>query len=349
MLATPADSLHLAVLRMIDLTVTDREIRMENEVPKFDVVTVTLNPAIDRTVTISNFTPGAVNRVEQEHSSPGGKGVNVASALADYGHRVAVTGFLGRENTALFVDLFARKNIEDRFVRITGRTRVGVKITDHVLHQTTDINFSGPKSSPADLDAFHEQLAALDSAWVAFAGSLPPGVNTEIYRDIATALKAVGRKVVLDTSGEALHRGVEAVPNIIKPNIYELEALVDKRLQSEAEVIDAAKKLVDQGIELVVVSMGKDGACFVNDSAAVIARPPEIEVKSTVGAGDAMVAGIIAAQLRKLPLKQCAQLGTAFSLVSLTRIESGLISAAAVHSFMDQVSIREARCYEVEY
>ncbi|MBV8330305.1 MAG: 1-phosphofructokinase, partial [Verrucomicrobia bacterium] len=89
---------------------------MENEVPKFDVVTVTLNPAIDRTVTIPNFTAGAVNRVEQEHSSPGGKGVNVASALADYGHLVAVTGFLGRENTALFADLFARKNIEDRFV-----------------------------------------------------------------------------------------------------------------------------------------------------------------------------------------------------------------------------------------
>jgi 1-phosphofructokinase len=322
---------------------------MENEVPKFDVVTVTLNPAIDRTVAIPNFTAGAVNRVEQEHSTPGGKGVNVASALADYGHMVAVTGFLGRENTALFADLFARKKIEDRFVRITGRTRVGIKITDPVLHQTTDINFPGPKSAPADLDALHEQLAALDSTWVAIAGSLPPGVNAEIYRDIAIGLKAVGRKVVLDTSGIALHRGVAAVPNIIKPNIYELEALVDKRLQSEAEVIEAARKLVEQGIELVAVSMGKDGACFVSEAAAVIARPPEIEVKSTVGAGDAMVAGIIAAQLRKFPLKQCARLATAFSLVALTRIESGLTSAAAVHSLMDQVSIREAWIHEDEF
>ena len=322
---------------------------MENEVPKFDVVTVTLNPAIDRTVTIPNFTAGAVNRVEQEYASPGGKGVNVASALADYGHLVAVTGFLGRENTALFADLFARKKIEDRFVRITGRTRVGIKIIDPILHQTTDINFPGPMSTPADLDALHEQLAALDSTWVAIAGSLPPGVNGEIYRDIATGLKAVGRKVVLDTSGEALHRGVEALPNIIKPNIYELEALVDKRLQSEVEVIEAAKKLVDRGIELVVVSMGKDGACFVSEAAAVVARPPEIEVKSTVGAGDAMVAGVIAAQLRRFPLKQCARLATAFSLVALTRIESGLASAAAVHSLMDQVSIREAWSYDVEF
>jgi 1-phosphofructokinase len=322
---------------------------MNNGVSKFDVVTITLNPAIDRTVTIRSFTTGVVNRVEQEHSSPGGKGVNVASALADYGHLVAVTGFLGRENSALFVDLFARKKIEDRFVRIAGRTRVGIKITDPVLHQTTDINFPGPTSVPADLDALREHLATLESAWVAISGSLPPGVNVEIYRDIAMDLKAAGRKVVLDTSGEALHFGVEAAPNIIKPNIYELEALVDKRLQSEAEVIEAAKKLVDQGIELVVVSMGKAGAYFVTGAAAVIARPPEIEVKSTVGAGDALVAGIIAARLRKLPLEQCARLATAFSLVALTRIESGLISPAAVDSSMKQVSVGEAWSDEVEF
>jgi 1-phosphofructokinase len=117
---------------------------MKTEVPKFDVVTVTLNPAIDRTVTIRNFTAGAVNRVEQERSNPGGKGVNVASALSDYGYQVAVTGFLGRENSAPFEELFARKKIADRFVRIAGRTRMGIKITDPTLHQTTDINFPGP-------------------------------------------------------------------------------------------------------------------------------------------------------------------------------------------------------------
>ena len=128
-----------------------REITMKNEVRKFDVVTVTLNPAIDRTVTIRNFTAGAVNRVEQERSIPGGKGVNVPTALADYGHQVAVTGFLGRENSAPFEDLFARKKIEDRFVRIAGRTRVGIKITDPALHQTADINFPGPPPAPSAL------------------------------------------------------------------------------------------------------------------------------------------------------------------------------------------------------
>jgi 1-phosphofructokinase len=235
---------------------------MKNALPEFDVVTVTLNPAIDRTITISNFTAGAVNRVELERANPGGKGVNVASALADYGHQIAVTGFLGRENSAPFEALFTRKKIEDCFVRIAGRTRAGIKITDPVLRQTTDINFPGPAPARDDLDALHERLAAVDSAWFVVSGSLPPGVNSTIYRDIVLALKARGRKVVLDTSGEALRYAIEAVPNIIKPNIQELEALVGKSLQAQSEVIDAAKKLIDTGIELVTVSMGKDGACL---------------------------------------------------------------------------------------
>ena len=315
---------------------------MKNELPKFDVVTVTLNPAIDRTITISNFTAGAVNRVEQERANPGGKGVNVASALADYGHQIAVTGFLGRENSAPFEALFTRKKIEDCFVRIAGRTRVGIKITDPALHQTTDINFPGPAPAPDDLDALHERLAAVDGAWFVVTGSLPPGVNSTIYRDIVLALKARGRKVVLDTSGEALRYAIEAAPNIIKPNIHELEVLIGKPLQAQTQVVEAAKNLIARGIELVTVSMGKDGACFVTETALIIARPPDIKVKSTVGAGDAMVAGIIAAHLRELPLAECARLATAFSIDALTRFESGITSPAAIDQSMNQVAIEEA-------
>jgi 1-phosphofructokinase len=319
-----------------------RKITMKNEVPKFEVVTVTLNPAIDRTITISNFTAGAVNRVEQERSNAGGKGVNVASALADYGHQIAVTGFLGRENSSSFEALFAQKKIADCFVRIAGRTRVGIKITDPALHQTTDINFPGPAPAPEGLDSLREQLATLDGTWFVITGSLPPGVNATLYRDIVLAVKARGRKVVLDTSGEALRHALEARPNIIKPNIQELEALVGKPLRAQTEVIAAAKNLIARGIELVTVSMGKDGACFVTTTGLVIARPPEIKVKSTVGAGDAMVAGIIAAHLRGLPLAECARLATAFSIDALTRFESGITSPAAIDSSMDQVAIEEA-------
>ena len=154
---------------------------MKNAPAKFDVVTLTLNPALDLTVSIRDFTRGAVNRVAQSHSMPGGKGVNAATALADDGHRVAATGFLGMENSGDFEALFAEKRIEDCFVRIPGRTRTGIKITDPARHETTDINFPGLPPSPADMDMLRTQIAALDAQWFMAGGSVPPGIDAAIY------------------------------------------------------------------------------------------------------------------------------------------------------------------------
>ncbi len=309
-----------------------------------DVVTVTLNPAIDQTVTIPNFAAGKVNRVEQTQWHPGGKGVNVAAALADYGHDVAVTGFLGRDNSGAFEVLFAQKHIDDRFLRIAGQTRIGVKITDPVQQQTTDVNFPGPAPTTSDIAALLRQLASLaaqDCRWFVLAGSLPPGVDLGIYRDIISALKRNGCRVLLDTSGEALQLALEAAPQIVKPNLHELETLVGVSLPTESAIVDATGKLLERGVKLVVVSMGAQGACFVSADAVVIARPPKVQVKSTVGAGDAMVAGIIASQLAELPLTECARLATAFSLDALTRVESGLGSPSAIGAAMKQVAIEQ--------
>jgi 1-phosphofructokinase len=303
----------------------------------FDAVTVTLNPAIDRTVTISNFTLGAVNRVEAVRNTAGGKGVNVASALADDGLRIAVTGLLGRENAGLFETLFAGKAIADRFVRIAGETRIGIKVADPVAHNTTDINFPGTPLSPEDIATLRKQIEALDAPWFILGGSLPPGVDPAIYRDLVNTLKALGRKVVVDTSEEPLRLVLQAAPTIIKPNIHELEALLGETLRDEEAVIAAARSLVARGIGLVVVSMGKEGACFVTADRVVIARPPDAEVRSTVGAGDAMVAGIVSAQIRGLSLEDCARLGTAFSVEVLTRGEGSQSPRTAVDAAMQQV------------
>jgi 1-phosphofructokinase len=308
-----------------------------------EVVTVTLNPAIDQTVTIPNFAAGKVNRVQHSQSDPGGKGVNVASFLVDYGHAVAVTGFLGRENLGLFEVFFAQKRIEDDFVRIAGQTRVGIKIADPVQNQTTDINFPGQAPTPADIDALFQRLEALDGEWFVLAGSIPPGVDSTIYRDLVTALKARGRNVVLDTSGDGLRYALEAVPQIVKPNIHELEEILGAPLTTQAAMIEAVRTLLARGIQLVVVSMGSEGACFVTEQAMVTARPPRVEVKSTVGAGDAMVAGIVAGQLRQVPLATCARLATAFSLDAISHIGSGLSSQAAIEAFMNRVTVEEQR------
>lgn len=309
-----------------------------NQSPQhFDVVTVTLNPAIDRTVIIPNFTAGSVNRVGEERSDPGGKGVNVASALADYGKRVAVTGFLGRENTASFEELFTRKNIDDRFVRIAGRTRVGIKITDPAQQQTTDINFPGPAPEAAGLKALMEQLETLEADYFVLAGSVPPGVDPSIYAQMTATLRSRGSRVVLDTSGEPLRLAIESKPFLIKPNIHELETLFGRSLHNSKAMVEAARQLNAMGIELVVVSLGREGSCFVTADTVITARPPDVEVRSTVGAGDAMVAGIVAGHLNKLPLARCAQLATAFSLDVLMSGKSGVTSRPGIAAMMDQV------------
>ena len=312
---------------------------MKDSTHTFDIVAVTLNAAIDRTVTIHDFAAGAVNRVEKIQSNPGGKGINVAAALADHGHRVAAAGFLGRANVGPFEELFAEKGIADHSVRIAGQTRIGIKITDPALNQTTDINFPGPTPSAADLALLREKIASLDAPWFVLAGSVPPGIDHGIYAELIEELHGLGRKVLLDTSGAPFVRALAAAPDVLKPNVHEFEALVRRSLPTVEAVIAAAREVVAGGVGLVVVSMGEQGACFITAAEAVIALPPEITVQSTVGAGDAMVAGILSAQLQGLPLRECARLATAFSVEKLSRVGSGLTSPAALERAMQQVSL----------
>lgn len=308
-----------------------------------EVVTVTPNPAIDWTVPVPGFTPGTVNRAQHPHARPGGKGVNVAARLADYGCRVAVTGFLGRGNPAVFEELFHRKRMGDAFVRIDGETRVGIKITDAARQQTTDVNLPGPPTTGADVQALRDTVAGLAAPGRVFvlAGSLPPGVDPAFYAELTALLRAAGCIVALDTSGEPLRLGIGAAPHVAKPNVHELEALAGRPLGSFDEVVMAAYGLVEAGVELAAVSMGAEGALFVRRGRVVLALPPAVRVRSTVGAGDAMVAGIVAGGLAGLDLGDVARLATAFSLDALTRDDPATVSRAAIDALRDMVSVVE--------
>lgn len=307
------------------------------------IVTVTLNPSIDQTASIPNFTAGEVNRVAWEQSDAGGKGVNVASFLADFGHPVAVTGLLGAANQELFVRLFAEKGLIDRFVRVPGHTRVNVKVVDDVGHRVTDINFPGITTHGEDLGAVSAAIDTLsDEGGEIFvlSGSLPAGASPSIYRELVTRLKARGRSVVLDTSGEAFAQAIDAAPDVIKPNIDELAELVGHHLEDETAIVTAARALRQRGIHLVVVSMGSRGAIFVSADAAVHAAAAPESIKSTVGAGDAMVAGIIHSTLQHLGVEECARLATAFSLGALGEIGPRLPPRDVIEAFTYQVTTR---------
>jgi 1-phosphofructokinase len=311
-------------------------------VPPPDVVTITPNPAIDWTLTISGFAAGQVNRVERQRQNAGGKGVNVAGALAEYGLRVGATGFLGEENAAVFERFFADAGITDGFVRIPGRTRVGIKVVDPAKQETTDINFAGAAPRPEDAEALRqrlEEIAMASCPWFVLAGSLPPGVEPTLYRDLALMLKALGCRVAVDASGDALRYALEAAPHVVKPNVHEMEALHGEPLASREAVAVAARELVAQGIELAVVSMGAEGAVFAGSGTVAFARPPRIPVHSTVGAGDAMVAGIVAGRLCGLDVPEIARLATAFSVCALSHQGAGIGSAAAVTAWLGAVDI----------
>ena len=305
------------------------------------IATVTLNPTIDQTVFIPNFRAGEVNRVAQTQFDPGGKGVNVAWYLADYGFPISVTGFLGEENIQIFERLFTRKKIEDRFVRIEGRTRSNIKIVDEVKQETTDINFPGQAPTTTDIKALFQIVDEMtaDCHWFVLAGSIPAGCQADIYGELVKLIKVRGRAVALDTSDEALRLALPAGPNLVKPNIDELQELEGRTLETEAEVIEAARTWLAQGMETVVVSMGADGALFVAENEVVLAQPPKVTVKSTVGAGDAMVSGTVAGKSRGASLAECARLGTAFSLSAISRVGAGLPSVAVIEEFMNQVVV----------
>jgi len=305
------------------------------------IATVTLNPAIDQTVSVDNFQVGIVNRSLSTRLDAGGKGVNVASFLADYGLDVAATGFLGEENVELFERHFARKKIEDCFIRVPGETRVNIKIMDEHNQETTDLNTPGKAPSRDDINRLCEQVEALAQSceWIVLSGKLPPGLPSNFYADLIQIIKRKNRLVVLDTSDNALLEGLKAGPCMIKPNIDELSQLIGRELSELTEVHSSARSLLNEDVQVVVISMGGDGALFIKENEALLAVPPSVTLKSTVGAGDAMVAGLVAGSVKNLSLADCARLATAFSLSAITRVGRDLLAREEIESYQKQIVI----------
>lgn len=297
------------------------------------VVTVTLNPAIDQTLSIPGFAVGQVNRVVESRSDAGGKGVNVASFLADLGVEVTATGFLGADNAAPFENLFRRKRIEDHFVRIAGSTRVGIKIVDG--QRTTDINFPGLSPSADDLAELKSRIAGLaePGRWFVLSGSVPPGVPSAIYAGMIDSIHERGGTVALDTSGAALKEALASRPDVAKPNLDELSEVIGHR---PLDWPAAARAL---GVPRVVISMGGDGAVFVDGDQSLLARPPRVPVRSTVGAGDAMVAGLVYGMIHDLSLEEAARFATASGAYAVTRVGSGIENPDEHRELMNQVEI----------
>ncbi|GJE25517.1 1-phosphofructokinase [Methylobacterium organophilum] len=309
------------------------------------VVTVTLNPAIDQTVTLDALKPGGVHRARAVWADAGGKGVNVACCLADWGLPVVATGVLGQGNAAPFEQLLAAKGIDDRFVWIPGETRTNLKILDAATGETTDVNLPGLDVGASTFETVRAVLGDLagDGCLVVLAGSLPRALPPDVYARLGRELKARGARVVLDASGPplaaALAAGPEALPYAIKPNRHELEEWAGRSLTDPSQLLEAAQRLQGSGIPLVVVSLGAEGALFVAAEGALRALPPPTRVSSTVGAGDALVAGLVAGLHDGLALPDLARRALAFAAGKLSRTGANLPGRDAVEALARDIRV----------
>jgi 1-phosphofructokinase len=306
------------------------------------MVTVTLNPAIDQTLSIPGFAAGRVNRVAESRSHAGGKGVNVACCLADLGVKVTATGFLGADNAELFEASFAQRGIADLFVRIPGRTRVGIKIVDE-RSQTTDINFPGLTPARKDLSNLFKRVDELaeSGGWFALSGSVPAGVPSTVYARLIDRIKSKFGEIVLDTSGRPLREAMKSAPDILKPNVDELGELVGRTLKTIADIRAAGESLLKGSTRLVVVSMGGEGAVFIDDYYALLARPPKVAVRSTVGAGDAMVGGILYGLRHGLAPRDFARVAVASGAYAVTRLGPGIEDRDELQRLIEQVEVEK--------
>ncbi|EJF89261.1 1-phosphofructokinase family hexose kinase [Bartonella tamiae] len=305
------------------------------------VATLTLNPAIDETIMLDRLVPGEVHRASSVRFNVGGKGINVAACLADFGIKTAVTGYLGADNSDIFEALFEASHIEDRFIRRKGQTRTNIKLVDQ--QGTTDINLSGDPLSDEleqELDDILHSFAS-SNALIVMAGSLLPQMDCQYYARRVEDM-AAKTKIIVDCSGDALQSVLNAkiLPYAIKPNIDELSQFCHQKLTDISHILQVAQDLISRGLSLVTVSMGAKGAVFVSKEQAIHAQLKASRVESTVGAGDAMVAGISAALSTGQPLERIARLGTAFAVGKLGKNGPALPSRDTIESLASSVECR---------
>jgi 1-phosphofructokinase len=263
------------------------------------IVTLTLNPSLDRTIEVDRLVRGTMTRATSARLDPGGKGVNVSRALlANQVPSVAVLPVGGADGEQL-VRLLEADGIPLRAVPVAGRTRSNVTIAEPD-GMVTKLNEPGEPLSRSELDAVADTvLAETESAsWVVTCGSLPPGVPAGIYAQMCEFFTQAGVRVAVDTSGPPLLAAVEAAPVLIKPNREELAEAVGRPVECVGDAVEAAQVLRERGAGSVLASLGADGAVLVEDDGVTIGEAPVTAARSTVGAGDALLAGFLAAGAR---------------------------------------------------
>ncbi|MBQ4642000.1 MAG: 1-phosphofructokinase [Oscillospiraceae bacterium] len=307
------------------------------------IYTVTLNPALDKTAVLPDFIPGQVNRIQSVRVDAGGKGINVSKCLKALGEdSLAVLLAAGQAGHQL-IALLAEEGIATLPVWVEGETRTNLKLIDPVRGENTDINEPGPRIAPQPLAQLLDKMLqrVMPGDIAVLSGSLPAGARSDTYAVWVDALTRKGVKVFLDADAEAMARGMDAVPYLIKPNETELSRVLGRELKTPEALLAAGKELQSRGIAKVVISMGGAGALFLLEGGIYQADSLSVPVKSTVGAGDSMVAAMAFAESRGLSEQQTIRLAMAMGAASVMQDGSQAPREDLVRKLKEQVIFRK--------
>lgn len=313
------------------------------------IVTVTMNPAIDRTIDIGTFVHGGLNRIKRTCMDAGGKGINVSKTIHHLGGETVATGFVAGNAGETIQRVLADYGIPADFVSVSGETRTNTKVVEEG-GVVTELNEPGPKVTQEKLEELITKLEgyAAPGTLVVLSGSIPRGVPKDIYGVLTEKMHAKGAAVLLDADGELFACSLYAKPDMIKPNIVELEQYFANGQNGASEarqkptcghITELGQRLLDRGIGQVAISMGGDGAVFMKNGCTVRCRALPVQVHSTVGAGDAMVAALAYAWEQGLSFEQAAALGMASSAGAVTTVGTKPPTRELVDELLKKVAL----------
>lgn len=276
------------------------------------IVTLTVNPAVDKSTRVQHIVPDQKLRCETPKYEAGGGGINVSRGLIRLGTNSTAVFPAGGRTGALLQELLKKENVQQQMVETVNETRENFMVVDISGNQQYRFGMPGPEIEKKEADRFLILLKELSPQLLVMSGSLPPGLEDSFYAKIAYSLKPTGVKIIADTSGEALQHAVDEGVFLLKPNLGELSKLVGSETLDNEMVDDAARELIRKGkCEVIVVSMGQRGAYMVSRDLAIHVQSPAVKKLSTVGAGDSMVAGMVHQLARGLSLQEMIKMGVA--------------------------------------
>ncbi len=307
------------------------------------ILTITMNPALDKVYAVDDFKINKVYRPRDMTATAGGKGLNVARVINQLKGELMITGLVGGSTGTYIREEIQKLGIEEHFVNITGETRTCINIMDEKNTTSTEILEPGPEITEEELEEFlcsYKEIIK-ECNIIAASGSLPRGVPDDFYKTLIKIAKEKNKKFILDTSGIYLKEGIIGRPFMIKPNVDEIENLLDKKPGTLNDYCKLLIKLKAQGIQLPVITLGQKGCIAEIDGDFLHYLPSPLEVLNTVGSGDAFVAGCALGLERGLDLIEVIKFGMACGMANTQFFKTGMVTEELVNKFFSEIKIKK--------